>query len=234
MIAFLLTLSALSSGEGDVVWMKLDQARVAAARTSKPILVIVTVDPKTGQSVCGKSSGLDRVLSDPLVVKKADDFCFVRACDRRTATDVKAARCLELIFLDAELEELHRADFKDAAGMDKAMSAAAEKFGPRPVAWASAESVPAGKAAVYVFADERKDSAELLKALEDRAVSVFHERVVFIKAPLKGDEAKRWGVTQAPTLVIADKAELLEKLSGRKPAKDIRAAFQRALAKAQK
>lgn len=232
MIAFLLTFSALSPVEGDVVWMKLDQARVAAARASKPILVIVTVDPKTGESVCGKSSGLDRVLSDPAVVKKAGNFCFVRACDRRTAAEVKASRCMELIFLDAELEEIHRADFKD--GLDKAMTSAADKFGPRPVAWASADAAPGGKPSVYVFADERKDSVELLKALEDRAVSVFHDRVVFIKAALKSDEARRWGVGQAPSLVIVEKGEVLEKLSGRKPAKDLRAALQRALAKAQK
>ena len=231
MIALLVTLLTES---GDVVWMKLDQARIAAARANKPIAVIVTIDPKTGDSVCGKSSGLDKALADPKVVARSGAFCFVRACDRKTAAEVKASRCMELIFLDADLEELHRADFKDAGGLDKAMGTAAEKFGPRPVAWATAENVPAGKPVVHVFTDERKDSAELLKALEDRAVAALHDRVIFVKAALKSEDAKRWNVTQAPALVVAEKAEPLEKLTGRKSPKEIRAALQKALAKFQK
>jgi hypothetical protein len=212
----------------DVVWMKLEQARVVAARAGKPIVVVVTVDPKTGQSACGKSSGLDKVLSDPAIEKRAGNFCFVRACDAKTAEAVRASRCLELVFLDPEGEEVHRADFKDAPAMEKAMTAAAERCAPRPVAWATAEG-NAGKPLVYVFGD-----AETLKALEDRSVAPLHHRVTFVKASLKGDDAKRFGVTQAPALVVADKGEVLEKVQGRKPAKELRAALLRAIAKVQK
>jgi hypothetical protein len=226
MIALLSFLPLLATE--DVVWMKLDQARVIAARAGKPILVIVTVDPKTGNSVCGRSSGLDKALSDPGIDKRAGNFCFVRACDRKTAEDVRASRCLELIFLDPEGEEVHRAEFKDAPGLDKAMTAAAERCAPRPVAWATGEGA-AGKPVVYVFGD-----AETHKALGDRAVSPLHERLVFVKASLKGEDAKRFGVAQAPALVVVEKNEVLEKIEGRKAPKDLRAALLRALAKAQK
>ena len=107
MIALLSFLPLLATE--DVVWMKLEQARVIAPRAGKPILIVVTVDPKSGSSVCGKSSGLDKALSDPVIEKRAGNFCFVRACDRKTAEDIRATRCLELIFLDPEGEEVHRA-----------------------------------------------------------------------------------------------------------------------------
>jgi hypothetical protein len=226
----LLTLMALLPTE-DVVWMKLEQARVAAARACKPILVIITVDPKSGNTVCGKSSGLDRALNDPLIEKRSGSFFFVRACDQKTAEVVRATRCLELIFLDPEGEEVHRAEFKDAPALDKSMTLAAEKCSPRPVAWASGEG-NAGKPLVYVFSD-----AETLKALEDRVVAPLHDRVSFVKASLKSEDAKRFGVAQAPAVVIVDpanKGEPLEKLAGRKTPKDFRAALLRALSKTQK
>ncbi|HEX7899686.1 MAG TPA: hypothetical protein VF950_18095 [Planctomycetota bacterium] len=218
----------LAPSTEDVVWMKLEQARVFAARAGKPILIIVTVDPKTGSSVCGKSSGLDKALSDPAIEKRAGNFCFVRACDRKTAEAVRATRCLELIFLEPDGEEVYRAEFKDAPALDKAMASAAERCAPRAVAWAAGEGA-AGKPVVYVFGD-----AELHKALEDRAISPLHDRLVFVKASVKSEDAKRFGVTQAPALVVVDKGEVLEKLAGRKPAKDLRAALLRALGKAQK
>lgn len=232
MIALLVALAASE----DVVWMKLEQARAAAVRANKPILVIVTVDPRTGNSVCGKSSGLDKALADPVVEKRSGSFFFVRACDRKTAEGVRATRCMELIFLDPDGSELHRAEFRDAATLEKAMSAATERLGPRPVAWATAEG-KADKPRVYVFADERKDSLDLLKALEDRAVAPLHDLVIFVKAAPRSEDAKRLNVSQTPALVVVDndgKNEVLERLSGRKSAKDIRAALLRALAKSEK
>jgi hypothetical protein len=85
------------------------------------------------------------------------------------------------------------------------------------------------KPVVYVFGD-----AETQKALGDRAVSPLHDRLIFVKASLKTEDAKRFGVTQAPALVVVEKNEVLEKVEGRKTPKDLRAALLRALAKAQK
>jgi hypothetical protein len=230
--------------KGDIVWMKLDQARVAAARAQKPILVLVMFDPKNGNSVCSKSSGVDRTLEDPGVAKRSGDFCFVRAADRKTAAEVRATRCLEVIFLDPDGEEVHRAEFKDAACLERSMVSAAESCSSRPVAWASTDgSLPAqtgaaGKPVVLVFADDRKESVDGLKALEDRSVASLHERFVFVKAPWKkdGEEAKRWGVVQAPSFVVVDPSdrEVLERLGGRKPPRELRAALLRALGKVEK
>lgn len=223
----------------DIVWMKLDQARVAAARCQKPIFVLVMFDPKNGNSVCGKSSGIDRTFAEAGVLKRAGDFLFVRAADRNTAAEVRASRCLEAIFLDPEGEELHRAEFKDAGALEKSMGIAAAAWSNRPVAWiASDGSLPAdagGRPVVLAFTDDRKESAEALKALDDRAVSSLQGRLVFAKTAWKkdGDAAKRWGVSQAPAFVVVDPStrEVLERLQGRKSAKDLRAAFLRALAR---
>ena len=242
LLAALASLLLPGSGEAeDIVWMKLDQARVAAVRAQKPIFVLVMFDPKNGNSVCGKASGVDRTIGEPGIVKRANDFLFVRVADRKTAAEIRATRCLEVIFLDPDGEEVHRAEFKDAPALEKSMATASELCGPRPVAWVSADGgLPAqtgagGRPVVLAFTDDRKESADVLKSLEDRVVASIQDRLVFVKSAWKkdGEEAKRWGVTQAPTFVIVDPAsrEVLERVSGRKTPKDLRAAFLRALAK---
>ncbi len=244
-LALLATLLVPGTGESeDIVWMKLDQARVAALRAQKPIFVLVMIDPKNGNSVCGKSSGVDRTLGEPGIAKRGGDFLFVRAADRKTAAELRATRCLEVIFLDPDGEEIHRSEFKDAPALEKSMAAASELCSSRSVAWVSSDgSLPAqagagGKPVVLAFTDERKDSVDVLKALEDRVVATLHEKLVFVKAAWKkdGEDAKRWGATLAPTFVVVDPGtrEVLERVSGRKSPKDLRAAFLRALAKADK
>ena len=228
--------------KGDVVWMKLDQARVAAARAQKPILVLVMVDPKNGSSVCSKSCGLDRALDDAGVAKRAGDFCFVRLTDRKAAAELRATRCLEAIFLDPDGEEVHRADFKDAPALEKSMSTASEICSARPVAWTLADGTlpaPGGvRPWVLVFTDDRKESADGVKVLEDRVVSSLHEKFLFVKLPWKkdGEEVKRWGATQAPSFVVVDPStrEVLERAAGRKAPRDLRALLLKALAKGDK
>jgi hypothetical protein len=228
--------------KGDIVWMKLDQARVAAARAQKPIFVMVMVDPKNGSSVCSKSCGLDRALEDAAVARRSGDFCFVRLTDRKAAAELRATRCLEAIFLDPDGEEVHRAEFKDAAALDRSMATAVERCSARPVPWASTDgSLPAaagGRPVVLVFADDRKESVDGLKALEDRAVASLHEKFVFVKVPWKkdGEEAKRWGAALAPSVVVVDPSsrEVLDRAAGRKAPRDLRALLLKALAKAEK
>ena len=175
----------------------------------------------------GRTSGNLPILPQPYVAPGRNSA--------RANTD-SAVRALELIFLDPEGEEVHRADFKDAAALSGAMAAATERCAPRAVAWASTDgSLPAaaGKVIVLVFADDRKDSAEFLKLLEDRTLAPFHDRLVFVKTAWKkdGESAKRWGVAQAPALVLVDPArnEVLERVVGRKTPKDIKASFLKAL-----
>lgn len=242
LLAALLLLLSGPGEKGDIVWMKLDQARVAAARAQKPILVLVMVDPKNGGSVCSKSCGLDRALEDPGVAKRSGDFLFVRLTDRKAAAELRSTRCLEALFLDPDGEEVHRAEFKDAPGLEKAMAAASELCSPKPVAWASTDgALPApagGRPVVLVFADDRKESVDGLKALEDRAVASIHEKFVFVKVPWKkdGEAARKWGAVQAPSVVVVDPAgrEVLERAAGRKAPRDLRALLLKALARVEK
>ncbi|HYF01005.1 MAG TPA: hypothetical protein VEJ18_18930, partial [Planctomycetota bacterium] len=125
-------------GQQQVAWMKMEQAKTVAAKTGRPILVLVTVDPKTGNAVCGKSSGVDKTFQAPDIERRRDEFVFVRACDRASAEAVGATRCLEMVFLDSDATEVHRAVFEPGA-VDREKSAALKKrLQPRPVAWIEA------------------------------------------------------------------------------------------------
>lgn len=231
-------LCAGGEGRQQVAWMKMEQAKTVAAKTGRPILVLVTVDPKTGNAVCGKSSGVDRAFQAPEIERRRDEFVFVRACDRGAAEAVKATRCLELVFLDCDATEVHRAAFEPGT-LDKEMSAALKKrLLPRPVSWRAVDGrLPENpeRPVVVVFVDERKDSADLLKALEEREVRLLHSRFEFVRAAWTRDapENKRWSVWQAPAVLVLDPAKMepVEKSTGRKGAREIRALLSRALAK---
>lgn len=169
----------------------------------------------------------------------------MRVTDRKTAATIKAGTSPEAIFLDGEGDEIHRASFTDGPSLEQAMTGAAKRASPRAPAWAT---VDAGKAAlaveearrplVLVFVDEKKDSEDTLKALEDRSVVKYHERFTFVRVSYRkdSDEAKKWGVPQAPTILVVEssKKEVLEKATGKKGARDLKAMFARVAARQEK
>ena len=74
--------------------------------------------------------------------------------------------------------------------------------------------------------------------MEDRSIAKFHDRFHFVKTAFRRDseEAKKYGVSQAPSFVILEpgKGEVIEKSTGKKTAREIRAAIVKALARPEK
>lgn len=177
--------------------------------------------------------------------KRSGEFHFVRVTDKKTAATIKAGTSPEAIFLDGEGDEIHRASFTDGPTLEQAMTGAVKRNSPRAPAWATVDAgkgVPSAEEArrplVLVFADDKKDSEETLKALEDRSVVKYHERFTFVRVSYRRDseEAKKWGVPQAPTILVVEpaKKEVLEKSYGKKGAKDLKAMFARVVARQEK
>ena len=226
-----------NGGTQEIPWLKLDQAKAVGATTGKLILVYVACDPNSGAARCSGGAG-DRSFADPAILKRLDDFHFVRVCERKTAQSVGATRAPEVIFMDAEGDEFHRSGFSDGASLDKAMGVALQKSSPRAAPWATElPAAPSGKPLLIVaFDDERGES---LKGFEDRLLVKYHDRFEYVRFTLKKEPeaAKKWGATLAPSVFICDNSKdapeknVLEKFSGKKPPAAIKAALLKALAK---
>src|SRR5881394_3121416 len=134
-----------AGGSQEISWLKLDQAKAVGLNTGKLVAVYVACDPNSGASRCSGGAG-ERSFADPAILKRVDDFHLVRVCDRKTAQSVGATRAPEIIFMDAEGDELHRSGFTDAATLDRAMTAALQKFAPHAAPWAAElPAAPSGK-----------------------------------------------------------------------------------------
>jgi len=144
-----------------------------------------------------------------------------------------------VLFTDADGEEIHRSTFLDQNSLENAMKAALEKYRNRPVSWKSEAVATSKKLLVVGFDDE---AGEALKVLEDRSIVKFHDRCEFVRLPAKkdGEEAKKWGVSTFPALVLCDPSQEspekspIERLIGKKSTGTVKLAIQRALAKVEK
>jgi hypothetical protein len=246
--SLLLVLTAVAglaaSPQQSINWMRLDQAKGLAARTGNPILVFVACDPATGSSSCGNGPS-DRAFGESCVEKRKDNFHFVRVVDKKMAQELKATRCAEIIFLDCDGDEFCRSSFQDVRTLDKAMEQALQKYSPKEIAWAAYDAKAGVTASeerkrlvVLGFSDEKKESSEALKVLEDRQLVKFHDRFLFLRVAFKKDseECRKWGVTQAPTVVIVDpaKGDVVDRLSGRRSVKEIKPVFAKAMTRLEK
>jgi hypothetical protein len=236
-IVLVLALWAASTPPQDIGWLKLEQAKVIAGHSGKLILVYVACDPKSGSSPCS-GGWAERSFADAGIQKRQDEFHFVRICEKKTALSLRASHAHEAIFLDADGDEVFRSGFSDGSSLDRAMTGALQKYAPREVAWGSeVPTAVSGKSLVLVGFDDEK--GEALKALEDRTLVKFQDRIEFVKLPWKkdGDAAKKWGVTQAPAIILCDgtkegpEKNAIERMSGKKTPAMLKAAILRALAK---
>jgi hypothetical protein len=228
---------ALSPVPQDIGWLKLDQAKAVSAHTNKLILVYVACDPRSGNAPCSGGAA-ERVFSDPLILKRQEEFHFVRVCEKKTALAIRATKPPEAIILDADGDEVYRSGFTDVAGLDQAMSAALLRYAPREIRWAGEVGANlGGKPLLIVGFDDEK--GEMLKPFEDRTLAKYHDRIEFVRYSLKKDvdAAKKWGVTQGPAVFICDATRespekyTLEKLAGKKNAAALKAAIQKCLLK---
>ncbi|HVE38719.1 MAG TPA: hypothetical protein VNM14_02450 [Planctomycetota bacterium] len=232
----LIALWTASTPPQDIGWLKLDQAKAIGAHSGKLILVYVACDPKSGSAPCSGGAS-ERSFSDPAILKRQDDFHFVRVCEKKTAMSVRASRAPEAIFLDPDGDEVYRSGFTDGGTLDRAMTAAVQKYGPREVVWASDVPTVSGKSLVIIGFDDEK--GEALKAFEDKTLVKLQDRIEFVKLPFKkdGEAAKKWGVTQAPAIIICDgtkeapEKNTIERLLGKKTPAALKVAIVKALAK---
>jgi len=233
----LLILWAANGGVQDIPWLKLDQAKAVGANTGKLILVYVACDPNSGAARCSGGAG-ERSFADPAILKRMDDFHFVRVCDKKTAQSVNATKAPEVIFQDAEGDELYRSGFTDSVMLDRAMTAALQRYSPHAAPWAAElPSAPANKPLLIVGFDDEK--GEALKGFEDRLLVKYHERFTYVRFTIKKDAeiAKKWGVSQGPAVFFCDGSKenpeknALEKLTGKKTPVAIKSAILKALSK---
>jgi len=230
-------LAAWSPPQQDIGWLKLDQAKAIASHTNKLILVYVACDPRSGSAPCS-GGAVDHAFADASILKRQDDFYFVRVCEKKTAQLLRATKPPEAIVLDPDGDEVIRAGFSDAATLDRVLAAAQQRTGPREIRWGS--EIPAaapGKALLVVGFDDEKGDA--LKSFEDRLLVKFHDRIEFVRFPARkeSETARKWGVSQGPAIFICDAAKespeknSLEKLTGKKSPAALKSAIQKAFQK---
>ena len=206
----------------------------ALSPTPQLILVYVACDPRSGSAPCSGGAA-ERVFSDPLILKRQEDFHFVRVCEKKTALIVRATKPLEAIVLDGDGDEVYRSGFTDVATLDQTLGSALQRYAPKEVRWSGDVVLGAGKPLLVVGFDDEK--GEALKGFEDRTLVKYHDRIEFVRySPKKDAEAaKKWGVTQGPAVFICDatrenpEKNSLEKLTGKKSPAALKAAIQKSL-----
>lgn len=240
-LAFALSVPVAACAQDQPKWMKAEAARAESLQTGKAIVFYTGAafpEPKDFDN--GKADGS---ITDKEVKKQHGNYLWVKVFDKKTQEQIKATSRGEVIIVDPEGNELARKVLAGAPDMLAALKEADQKYGPKQIAWlpcdekALADAKEAKKLVVLAFADDGKDSGPTLKALEDRAVSRFHEQCVFLKSEYQKDseEAKRWGVTVAPSVLFVDPSKeagakaVVEKLSGKREPSHFKTAFTKAL-----
>src|SRR5215470_4396349 len=120
---------AAMAPQQEIGWLKLDQAKAVASHTNKPILIYVACDPKSGNASCNGGMG-DRAFAEPSILKRQEEFHFVRIGEKKTAQLVKATKPPEAIILDPDGDEIHRACFSDAVSLEHAMREGLARYSP--------------------------------------------------------------------------------------------------------
>lgn len=142
-----------------------------------------------------------------------------------------------VVITDPDGEEILRSSIMDGeAQLAAAWEAALKKYASRPISWKDSAVSDSKKLLVVTFDDGKGEAA---KALEDRMLVKLHDRCEFVKLAYEkeGENAKKWNVAQAPTIVLCDSSREnpernpIEKLAGKKSPASIKAALLRALRK---
>jgi hypothetical protein len=234
------SLWAALNPQQEIGWLKFDQAKSIAAHTGKLIAVYVACDPRSGSAPC--SGGIaERAFDHPSILKRQDEFHFVRVCEKKTAQVVRATKPPEAIFTDADGDEVYRSGFIDAGSLDQAMAAALLRYAPHEVAWRGEIAASSGGRPLLIVGFD-DDKAETLKVFEDKTLVKYQDRIEFVRLPFKkdGEAARKWGVTQTPAIFLCDAAKenpernAIEKLAGKKNPAVLKAAIQKALLRTEK
>src|SRR5579863_5373960 len=141
----------------------------------------------------------------------------VRCADKTTSDKVKSNSISTMIFFDGDGKEFHRTSVSTVDTVESAYQKAMELYARRSISWASGETADVmsqgradkKKLVALVFADEKKDSEALVKALEDRWVAKYQERLLFSRVAFNrsSEICRKYNVTTAPTLVLVNPSE---------------------------
>jgi len=178
----------------------------------------------------------DRAFAGDDIAKKSAEFIYTRGNSKfADQFQVKSVPCL--LVTDPDGEELARGGFGNERSLNQVLDAALKKYTDTPVSWESdAKAAAANKLLVVGFDDEK---GEGLKALGDKTLVKYHDRCTFVRLPYeKGSEtAKLWNVSSTPMLILCDPSkedpakQTIERLSGKKSPRELKAAIARALKK---
>src|SRR5579862_4797567 len=113
-LVFPFLLAAWTAPQQDIGWLKLDQAKAIASHTNKLILVVVACDPRSGSAPCA-GMAVEKVFGEASIVKRQEEFHFVRVGEKKTAQALRATKPPEAIVLDPDGDEVYRSSFSDAA-----------------------------------------------------------------------------------------------------------------------
>ena len=172
----------------------------------------------------------------------------VRCLNNKTAKRVQAKNPPEMIFFDADGQEIHRKQVTTQAAVEAAFLAALNKYKDEPVNWGTgsfdenARGTDEDKLVAMIFVDGRKNSKKFLKALENRWLVKHHKRITFIRNEYdkKSEICKEWRIIAAPTMILVNPKEsdarkrILGKLIAKKDVRNIRSAFLKAFKKLDK
>jgi hypothetical protein len=102
------------------------------------------------------------------------------------------------------------AEYETVEDIDRALSEAAAYFQEREIIWTP--SFPGGmssardrsRLALVAFGEDVEPFRAALKALEDRTLVKYHNQLIFIRQGLDSDAARKFAVTESPTLLLLD------------------------------
>lgn len=233
---FIAFLSVAGASDDRIVWEKADAALTKAAAAGRPVLWYFVTNQLSKDAMLptvDALGGAEKSLTNPVILKRRDLFLWVRG-DQTLANKFKVQGAPMVLFTDGDGDIIHRASIPTPEALFEAMMAVhKEKYVNAPISWGDVvRTGPIQKKLLVVgFEGEKGDG---LAVLEDKTLVKYHARCEFVKLPFQkdGEDAKRWGVTQTPSVLICDPAErVLDRLVGKKQPPDIKAGLLRALKK---
>jgi len=231
----LFSMPAVAADE-KVTWEKADGVLAKASAAGKPVVWYFVVNQFSKDGLPPQVAAIDladKAFANPVIVKRSDAFLWVRG-DQKLANSFKVQVAPGIVITDADGDVLLRATIATPENLfDSMQSVLKEKFIDVPVVWGDiVRSGPIKKKLLVIGFDN--DQGDALKALEDKTLVKYHKNCEFVKLPYQkgGEQAKRWTVDKAPTLVICDASErVLERVSGKLHPCAVKAAIMKALAK---
>ena len=233
-------LSMVVAAEGrdeKMPWDKADNVLVKSAATGKPVIWFFLNNQFNKDAPATITlDGIDKAeksFNNPVILKRKDPFLWVRG-DQTLANSFKVTGAPMIVVTDSDGDVIYKAPVASPENLYDAMNLVLkEKWIDVPVTWGDmVRTGPITKKLLIVGFD--CDKGEALKSLGDKTLVKYHKNCEFVKLPYEknGEAARKWSVDRNPAVVICDPEEhILEKVTGKVSAMNVKIAIGRALAK---